>query len=110
MLGRLRACPDTRELIVVGYVRCRENKLNKRRYTAVFQDVRGVERAGSMVPTRGATAGIHLRGGQRRALCRAGSQAVDLFRTPCLTEPYRIPSTDSGLVQVNGCHPTCSPA
>jgi hypothetical protein len=29
----------------VGYVRCRENRLRKHRYTAVFWDVRGVERS-----------------------------------------------------------------
>jgi integrase len=52
----LRACPDTRELIVVGYVRCRENKLNKRRYTAVFQDVRGVERSAGTFPDKAAAA------------------------------------------------------
>ena len=34
-----------RELSVVGYVRCRQNKLRKHRYTAVFWDVRGIERS-----------------------------------------------------------------
>jgi integrase len=36
---------STEESVAVGYVRCRENKLNKRRYTAVYRDVRGVERS-----------------------------------------------------------------
>lgn len=35
----------TKGSVVVGYVRCRENKLNKRRYTAVYRDVRGIERS-----------------------------------------------------------------
>lgn len=29
----------------MGYVKCRQDKLNKRRYTAVYRDVRGIERS-----------------------------------------------------------------
>ena len=29
----------------MGYVRCRQNRLKQRRYTAVYRDVRGVERS-----------------------------------------------------------------
>ncbi len=29
----------------MGYVRCRQNKLKQRRYTAVYRDVRGIERS-----------------------------------------------------------------
>jgi integrase len=34
-----------RAFITMGYVRCRQNRLRKHRYTAVFWDVRGVERS-----------------------------------------------------------------
>jgi hypothetical protein len=37
-------------------VRCRENKLKKRRYTAVFQDVRGAERSAGTFADRAAAA------------------------------------------------------
>lgn len=35
---------STKESVDVGYLRCRENRLSKRRYTAVYRDVRGIER------------------------------------------------------------------
>ena len=40
----------------MGYVRCRESKLRKRRYTAVFQDVRGVERSAGTFADKAAAA------------------------------------------------------
>lgn len=42
--------------MVVGYVRCRENKLRKRRYTAVFHDVRGIERSAGTFADKAAAA------------------------------------------------------
>lgn len=50
------ARPETWELMVVGYVRCRESKLRKRRYTAVFHDVRGIERSAGTFPDKAAAA------------------------------------------------------
>ena len=39
------ACLIIAESIVMGYVKCRQDKLNRRRYTAVYRDVRGIERS-----------------------------------------------------------------
>lgn len=54
--GPSRARVDFRELMVVGYVRCRESKLKKRRYTAVFKDVRGDERSAGAYPDKASAA------------------------------------------------------
>ena len=45
-----------RESVLVGYVRCRESKVKRRRYTAVYRDVRGVERSAGTFSDRAAAA------------------------------------------------------